>query len=429
MKQQQLFKPKFPINSLSYRSLRESWKRLNVWEGSVRSGKTIASIARWLLFVRYEAPIGGSLIMTGRTNKTLERNVINPIMDMLGGSNVRYNRGIGRVHLLGRDIDIVGASDERAQEKIRGSTIVGAYGDEITLWPESFFKMMLSRLSVKGSKFFGTTNPDGPYHWLKRDYLDRKDQLNLASWHFRLADNPYLDPDYVQSIKAEYTGLWRKRFINGLWVLAEGSIYDMWDEAAYTLQVQQMLEREARTGLRREAAFQNHFVAVDYGTSNPCTFGLYGYDQGPPVYLLKEYYWDSTKTNRQKTDAQYAQDFKGFLGQIRPRAIYVDPSAASFIAELRHQGFSMIIRDARNDVLDGIRFVGSMLSNNQFFVDKSCQATIQEFSSYVWDLKAARNGEDKPIKQHDHTMDRNRYGLYSHFFKERPIILAGFNYR
>ena len=51
--------------------------------------------------------------------------------------------------------------------------------------------------------------------------------LDLAQFHFRLEDNWNLDPDYVANLKKEYTGLWYKRFILGLWVQAEGAIYDM----------------------------------------------------------------------------------------------------------------------------------------------------------------------------------------------------------
>jgi hypothetical protein len=39
--------------------------------------------------------------------------------------------------------------------------------DEISLMPQSFFQMLLSRMSPEGARLYGTTNPDSPYHWLK----------------------------------------------------------------------------------------------------------------------------------------------------------------------------------------------------------------------------------------------------------------------
>jgi PBSX family phage terminase large subunit len=375
----------------------QSDARINIAEGSVRSGKTISSIVAWIKFI-LEAP-PGELLMVGKTERTLKRNVLNVLADMVGNKYFSLNRGEGEATLFGRRIYIAGASDERAEGKIRGLTLAGAYGDEITLWPESFFTVLLSRLSVPGARFFGTTNPDSPYHWLKKGYLDRGDSLNMKCWHFTLDDNFSLDPFYVESLRQEYQGVWFKRYILGLWVLAEGIIYDMWDGDKHIC--------------RFPEGLTNFIVAVDYGTSNPCTFGLYGWTGGFPVYLMKEYWHDSRGSGRQKTDSEYADDFVSWLEDIRPSVVYVDPSAASFIVELRKRGFR--VRGADNSVGDGLRFVASLLTRGGFLVDPSCTNTIAEFSSYVWDSKAQLKGEDKPLKQNDHAMDRNRYALFSHF--------------
>jgi PBSX family phage terminase large subunit len=377
-------------------SIRNSTARLNFWEGAVRSGKTIASIVRWLDYIA-TGP-AGDLLMVGKTERTLKRNILDVMEQILGPRLYRYNKGEGEVYVCGRKVYVVGANDERAEGKIRGMTLAGAYGDEVTLWPENFFKMLLSRLSVAGAKFFGTTNPDSPYHWLKTEYLDKPD-LDLLDWHFTLDDNPNLDPAYIDALKREYTGLWYKRFIQGLWVLAEGAVYDMWDDKTHVV--------EAPKGLRHK------IVGVDYGTTNPCTFGLFEWEDGFPVYLTSEYWWDSKERGRQKTDPEYADDFARWLGNDKPEAVYVDPSAASFIAELRKRGYR--VREADNDVLAGIRFVSGLLQERRFLVDASCKQTIREFSGYVWDAKAQKKGEDKPLKQNDHAMDRTRYALYTHF--------------
>jgi len=381
--------------------------RLNILDGSVRSGKTIASLVAWIAFVAEAPP--GELLMVGKTERTLKRNVLDLLEQVIGSKHFKLNRGAGEATLFGRRVYLAGASDERAEGKIRGMTLVGAYGDEITLWPESFFTMLLSRLSVPGARFIGTTNPDSPYHWFNKNYLERTSELNLKRWRFQLDDNLNLDPDFVEELKKEYVGLWYKRFILGLWVQAEGAVYDMWDESKHV--------RLAPAGLKR------FIVGIDYGTSNPCTFGLYGWndDSKPVVYLTREYWYDSKEAGRQKTDAEYADDFKEWLGDIRPEAIYVDPSATSFIAELRKRGYQ--VKGADNEVTDGIRFVASMLTQERFFVDPSCRHTIAEFNSYVWDPKAQLKGEDKPLKQNDHSQDRNRYALFTHFSRAVPILV------
>ncbi|MFC7641463.1 hypothetical protein ACFQX6_11080 [Streptosporangium lutulentum] len=62
------------------RSIAESTARINIWTGSVRSGKTIASLLRWLMYVA-QAPRGGHLVIVGKTADTIARNVFEPLMD------------------------------------------------------------------------------------------------------------------------------------------------------------------------------------------------------------------------------------------------------------------------------------------------------------------------------------------------------------
>ena len=379
--------------------------RINIWEGAVRSGKTIASIVRWIIFVRTAPP--GELLMVGKTERTLKRNILDEMEKIVGTKHYSYKQGSGEVWLYGRRIYVAGANDERAEGKIRGMTLAGAYGDEVTLWPEGFFKQMLLRMSVEGAMCFVTTNPDSPYHWLKVDYIDKEGIAQV--FHFELEDNPNLPKAYIEALKREYTGLWYKRFILGLWVLAEGAVYDMWDEAKHVFRC-------------KHQRYKHYFVAVDYGTHNPCTFGLYGYNKvdeetGLPdkVRLIKEYYWDSVKKGRQKTDAQYADDLEDFIDGCYVEDVYIDPSAASFKLEVEKRGIHVV--SAINDVIDGIRYVSMLLTLGIFEIDESCTSTIKEFSAYVWDAKSQIKGVDEPVKEHDHAMDRNRYGLYTRFGK------------
>jgi PBSX family phage terminase large subunit len=393
------------FSSIGLRSIEESTARINVWEGSVRSGKTTCSLVRWLEYVKTGPP--GELLMAGKTERTLKRNILDPMEQMLGKKRFKYNRGLGEAYLFGRRIYIAGANDERAAGKIQGMTLAGAYGDELSLWPESFFKMLLSRLSVAGAKFFGTTNTDSPYHWLKTDLLD-KEGLDLRSWHFELEDNPNLDPAYIEALKKEYTGLWYKRFILGLWVLAEGAIYDMWDDEIHAVDI--IPER-----------FDRYLLGVDYATGNPTAFILIG-QKGQSLYAVDEYYWDSAKTGRQKTDAEYSTDLQRFIAGRYPQAICIDPSAASFILQLRRDGVRNI-READNSVLDGIRNVASFLSGKHLFVyRKKCPNLLKEFASYVWDPKAQKKGEDKPVKANDHALDALRYVIQTMF--ARPAARA-----
>ncbi len=408
-----------PPTGKQARSIVESTARLNVWDGSVRSGKTIGSLIRWLHYTVADSP-DGELLMVGKTERTLKRNVLDPIAEMIGG-DIRVLTGTGEARLFGRRVYIAGANDERAELKVRGMTLAGVYGDELTTWPQSFFQQVTTRISVKGSKLFGTTNPDGPQHWLKKDYLDRTDDLNLRRFHFALEDNPSLDPAYVADLKKEFTGLWYKRFILGEWVQAEGAIFDMWDQDKYVVRGRfPRVEEACYDGKGRLLPgfagphMTRKWLGIDYGTVNPFSALLFGLGEDGKVYVMSELRWDSRKTNRQKTDSEYSADLRDWLrfNDAYTEWVYVDPSAASFVQQLWRDGLEGV-RPAQNAVIDGIRITSTAIAQDRIRVHESCKGLIDEIPGYVWDAKAQKRGEDKPIKTEDHSVDAMRYGLAS----------------
>lgn len=379
------------------KSIVNSTARLNIWEGSVRSGKSLASLIRFIKYIQ-EAPLG-NLIICGRTATTVKRNIVDPLMELLG-NDPKYYIGKGEMVLWGRTIHCVGASDERAEQKIRGSSYSGAYVDEITLLPESFWTMLLSRLSIPGAKLFGTTNPDSPLHWLKTNYIDR-DDLDLKTFHFQLDDNPSLTDAFKNSLKQEYRGLWYQRFIDGKWVLAEGTVFDFFDFNLHCIDYPTHSQGK-------------YYVGVDFGTANPTAFVMIGYNPQsyPNLWVEKEYYWDPKIKMRQKTTDEFAADLAKFVDSYPIYGIYIDPSAATFKLELSRSGVSGVL-DADNDVLEGIRFLSMILTSGTIKVSRSCVNLIAEFQSYTWDKNAQLKGVDKPKKDKDHAIDSLRYSLTS----------------
>ena len=390
----------------------QSTARINIAWGPVRSGKTEGlEVWRWYNYVQTGPK--GDLLMSGRTLKALERNVLRRFEELLPKSAFSYSLSKKEAYIRGRRVELEGANDASAEAKIRGMTLAGCLLNEMTLQPMPFIKQCLARMSVQGAKMFGTTNTDSPYHPLKTEFLDReKDKgMNLRQWKFEISDNTFLDPDYVQSLKAEYTGLWYKRFILGLWVQAAGAVYDMWSD-----------ENVKKADPNKVTSW---FADCDYGTSNPCTFSIKGAwreNDRLRVHTFKEYYYNGREKG-QKTDADYVRDLKVFLSEYPVKTVYVDPSAASFMAACKASGISVL--PANNDVLNGIRYVSSLVQDNRYTVDPSCTHTIRGYQSYVWDEKAQKRGEDKPLKENDHTCDRDRYGLYTHLGqprKKRTVI-------
>ena len=379
------------------KSFLESTHRFNIWVGSVRSGKTYSSIRKFIHLMKFGPP--GDAMIIGVNRDTIGRNVLTTMYDLLGFP-VPSPKCM-KTQLYGRNVYFVGAPDVGAVTTIKGSTLALAYVDEATDIPENFWKMLEGRLSVPGAQLLATTNPDGPAHWLKKDYIDRKGEIDLEYWNFNLDDNPVLDETYKKELKASYTGLWYNRFILGEWALAHGAIYDSYDR-----------DNEYEKPF---ASANYYIVGIDYGTTNATAAVLCAItpNKWPQIRVEQEYYYDSAKKGRSKTDAELVKDIQDFIGYKNVSAVYIDPAAASLKIALRQADIPVL--DANNDVLLGIKITSKFIAGKNIIIHKSCTTLREHLQSYAWDPKAASRGEDKPIKHNDHICDSLRYAIVSAF--------------
>lgn len=375
----------------------ESDAAYNVWVGAVSSGKTLASTIRLLQLMR-DGPAGDVMII-GVSREAVQRNVIKGMCRLANwpepSSKTTHTK------LYNRDVYFIGAHDESAVRTIQGSTLALAYVDEATCLPNPFWRMLESRLRVPGARLLATCNPEGPQHWLKKDFIDRASDLGLKYWNFTLDDNPSLTDEYKNRIKASYSGMWYKRYILGEWAVAHGLIYDGYDH-------DNLFEHPLDTP-------NFYIMGIDYGTSNATAAVLLAVSpkRWPQIRVEAEYYYDSAKRGRSKTDSELVSDIREFIGWRSIRTIYVDPSAASLKLELRSRDLPVI--DAKNDVLAGIKITSKFISNKNIVIHKSCKTVIETLQSYCWDPKAADRGEDKPLKEREHILDALRYAVFSAF--------------
>lgn len=408
-----------PLSDKQILSVRESQGAVNIWEGSVRSGKTIASLLRWLIYLATVEQTG-QLVVVSRTRESAYRNVFAPLMDpsLFGefAQYVNYTPGAPTATILGKTVHVLGASDAKAERVLRGMTCAGAYVDEVTLLTEDFFVQLLNRM-WGSAQLFGTTNPDNPAHWLKRKYLDRLGSLpDWRTWHFVLDDNPALSEERKERIRRENTGLYYRRFVLGQWVAAEGAIYDTWEPERH------VIPWEKTPPLHDMIA-----VGIDYGTTNATSALLLGLadtvsrvtgKHTPRLILLDEWRYDAGVKGDRLTDAELSKrlvtwlrdDHTPYPSEMRPRFHLVDPAAASFKVQLHQDGVSPLA-DADNDVSYGIRVISSLLSTDNLLVTDRCQGFITEVPGYSWDPKATEKGEDKPLKVADHSLDAARYAI------------------
>ena len=388
---------RFPY--MSYTSL--------ICDGAVRSGKT--SIMSLSFFLWAMGNFNGcAFAFCGKSVGAVERNIVTPLLGiqyLQENFAISYNHS-GHVITAKRGerenrFYLFGGKDESSYMLIQGITLAGVLLDEVALMPRSFVEQSLARCSVKGAKLWFNCNPENPQHWFRQEWILKANGKNAMHLHFLMDDNPSLDEEIKERYKKMYSGVFYERYILGKWVMSEGVVYDMFNEAGNVYPPQ-------KRPIDMEWSSQRT-IACDYGTTNPMRF-LDIYDNGEVIRIDKEYDWDSRREHRQKTDKEYADDLMSFMGKSWCSVI-VDPSAASFIAELRSRGLYVIPAD--NNVIDGIRKTANLLQKRVIQVCSKCNRIIDEMGAYLWDDKAAQRGEEKPIKQSDHSLDALRYYINS----------------
>lgn len=365
-----------------------------ICDGAVRSGKT--SIMMWA-FVRWamENFSGQRFGVCGRTVDGCTKNIIVPFTAMSLAKEsyiIRWRRG-DKVMEVRRGavtnyFEVFGGKDESSYTLIQGRTLAGVLLDEVVLMPRSFVEQALTRCSVDGAKLWFSCNPGSPQHWFYLEWIKRHKERNALYLHFEMTDNPGLSEKTLERYQNMFTGVFYDRYIRGLWVLAEGLVYDFGEE--------NIVDDVPESG--------EYYISCDYGTLNPFSAGLWCWD-GKTATRIREYYYSGREEHRNKTDEEYYTELEKLVGELPVISVIVDPSAASFIEVIKRHG-KFKVRKAVNDVLPGIATTARYLRSGALKIHRSCKDAIREFGLYRWDEKST---EDRPIKENDHAMDDTRY--------------------
>lgn len=390
-------------------------------DGAIRSGKTLSmslSYVLWAMNSFNQQNFG----MAGKTIGSFRRNVLFWLKLMLESRKYTViDKRSDNLLIVSKGNTVnyfymFGGKDERSADLVQGITCAGFFFDEVALMPESFVNQATGRLSVDGSKMWYNCNPDSPRHWFKENWIDKcrcnmsekeitemekngKAPKNLIYLHFTMDDNFSLSEKIKARYRSMYVGVFFKRFIEGIWCVAEGLVYSMFDDEVDGKHV----KSEHMTGAKEWV------VSVDYGTVNPFAAGLWAFD-GRHAQMEYEYYYDSRETGIRRDDEAHYQELCKLIGDRKVSFIIVDPSAASFIETIKKHG-KYIAKGAENDVLDGIRIVTTMLNKGIISFYKDCESVMQEMGLYSWDMESV---EDAVIKESDHMLDACRYYVYTY---------------
>lgn len=384
--------------ALVLRTLNNDLKRTTLLEGSVSSGKTHVSLIMWAFMVG-QMPEGKLYLMLGRTLTTLKNNCLYPLQDMVGSNNFTFSISTKEATLFGRKVLLEGANDKRAEHKIRGLTLQAAYGDEVTLFSEELFAMLLSRLRLPGAKLITTTNPDHPRHWLKKNYIDAiKDRdLDMEVIKFLVDDNTFLPKTYVDNLKKDYVGVFYDRFVMGEWVAAEGGIYLDYSNSPQSFEV--------KAAQVDKSKITQIILGVDFGgTGSATTFVATAYLGYESIVVLEAKRIDSKTLDPEILGNKFVR----FADRIIREWGWIDYAYCDNAESILIRGLSaavdkaytpVTVMPAKKTSINGrILFTQMMMRQGRFKMTEYCSTLGTAFSEAMWENSDKKGtAEDKRL--------------------------------
>lgn len=169
-------------------------------------------------------------------------------------------------------------------------------------------------------------------------------------------------------------------------------------------------------------------IGVDYGQQNATVYEAAGLDEYQKRLTgLAEYYYSGRETGKQKSPSDYAKDFITFADELHETYscsyfyVFIDPSAQGLAEEIKRAtrdcDYTVLIRDAENEVELGISRVQKLLTYGIMTVSPLQEKAVEEFGTYEYDKKSIERGKEVPVKVDDHCMDAIRY-LVMGFWKK-----------
>lgn len=359
-------------------------------DGSIRSGKTIACIIGFLTWSQ-EMFEGESFILAGKTMGALKKNVVRPMLQILeawGWSYTYIRSGTdARIEIGSNVYYLYGANTEAAQDALQGLTAAGAYLDEAALFPRSFIDQAIGRCSVDGWKVWMNCNPEGPHAYIKEEFIDKATEKRVYRLHFVMDDNLTLSVDRKEAYRRAWSpgSVFYKRFILGLWVAADGLIYQQFADNVkqYLVDPKWMEENEIIYAT----------IGVDFGgTKSAHSFTLTGFTRGyKQVVVLDEYY-----CKKRINPKQLQEDFIDFVRRAQSKykvyEAYCDSAEQTLIAGLEmacvQARVGIEIKNAiKGSINDRIAFYNSLIAQNRWKVMKHCKHIIEAFENACYDDK------------------------------------------
>jgi hypothetical protein len=382
--------------------LKDGAKHILLFGGS-RSGKTtvlvMAVVYRALRFAGSRHLICRLRAKDARSS-VLRETLLPALANTLGSGGYSYNAHEGMARFFtGSEIWIGGLGDREQADKILGHEYNTIYFNEISQLSYAAVTTAYSRLAMRipgyRNLFLYDCNPGSPLHWAYKIFVLKKTFLSgeplekpelYASMILNPEDNrDNLPEDYIGDILDALPEKQRARFRDGLWVKAEGAIYDRFEEGMIV-----------EPGDLPES-FDRFAAGQDFGL-HIANVKIVIKDNS--VYVLDDCgsYNMTTKTFNEEL---LQRGWFLWNGEGIDFSVYCDPAGGERIQEITN-GVK-----ANNTVDAGIDYIVAKKERGQFFVSSKCSGTLSE----IWDYCRDEDGEI--VKANDHYLDALRYAVFS----------------
>ena len=376
-------------------------------DGAIRSGKTVSMAFSFVIWAmsNYDRYNFG---MCGKTIASLRRNVLGTLKNQLRarGYTATERRADNLLVVAKGDVAnsfyIFGGKDESSQDLIQGITLAGVLFDEVALMPESFVNQATARCSVEGSKFWFNCNPGSVTHWFYQGWVLKCKRRKLLYLHFTMEDNLTLSEETKARYRSQYSGVFYKRYILGMWCVAEGLIY------------LQFAEDEQRYMIPQTDVPKLSYIEIGAdvgGNKSNHAYVASGYTADRDVqYVLKAWSYKAsgvTVTRYRENLVKFADSIKELYGFVD--TIWVDNAEAAIVNELDAHSDYNIRGCIKEEILDRIRCTDVLMSQDRFkIVEGECEDLCAGFRTAVWD----DDHDDKPLD--DGTYDRDIIDAYDY---------------
>jgi|GEM_PF-1491795 len=392
---------------------------LTLLDGAVRSGKTLNIVQK---IPQIFDSIGNEnlKVFSGYSKSTVRNNVLielKPFIENYLGGNFKYNSASGEldITLFGKVYNclVVGGGKSDSSAAIQGGTWDFWYANELPQHHYSFYNMALSRLTPANARAFADSNPESSNHWLYQEkikpYLEGNQDVKdvFEYWHFTMHDNANLSDVFIRNQEKLYTGAFKARKIDGLWIVADGLVYDTFNLEKHTLPHLEILEKI------HSGEIVEFFLGVDWGWVHPTAVTLFGFLKYGVYYQIDELCCpkieaDSVINWIEQKQNEY-QRFFSFANCDNARPEQND--------KLRNS-LGLVVYEEKPKVEDSIALVRSVINYDRLIVSDRCVHTLQEYATYRYPSEDERLKStvqaDLPVKLNDDCMDSSRYALFKH---------------